>query len=126
MRHRKPPPHRGGFCLAAGLEHVVWQTWVLAFSFLTFVRMLPIWASLAGTGLPMAEKLALGWFGPRGLASMLFVLLIEEQFNLPGFDRILACVVLTVLLSIVLHGASAAPIARWFGRQAHLRSPPRC
>ncbi len=116
----------GAVLIPAGLEHAGWQTWVLAFSFLTFVRMLPIWASLAGTGLPTAEKLALGWFGPRGLASMLFVLLIEEQFNLPGFDRILACVVLTVLLSIVLHGASAAPIARWFGRRhAQLRSPPQ-
>jgi sodium/hydrogen antiporter len=107
----------GAVLLPAGLEHVNWHTWVLALSFLTFVRMLPIWASLAGTGLATSEKLALGWFGPRGLASILFVLLIDEQFNLPGFDAILAGVVLTVLLSIVFHGASAAPIANWFGRR---------
>lgn len=56
---------------------------------------------------------ATGTKGKR-LASILFALLIEERFNIPGFEEVLACVVMTVLLSMVLHGASAAPIASRF------------
>jgi NhaP-type Na+/H+ or K+/H+ antiporter len=79
--------------------------------------MLPIWISLLGTGLKPLERFSLAWFGPRGLASILFALLIEEQYAIPGFEEILACVVLTVLFSVFLHGASAAPLARLFGRR---------
>lgn len=108
----------GAVLMPVGLEHANWKTVVLAICFLSVVRMLPIWLSLLGTGLPNSHKLSLGWFGPRGLASILFALLISEQFNLPGFDEVLACVVLTVLLSIVLHGASATPIANRFGSKS--------
>ena len=107
----------GAVLMPVGLAHATWKTAALAICFLSFVRMLPIWISLWGTGLPQSHKLTLGWFGPRGLASILFALLIEDQFNLPGFDEVLACVVLTVLFSIVLHGASAEPISAWLGRQ---------
>jgi NhaP-type Na+/H+ or K+/H+ antiporter len=106
----------GAILLPMGLQHAGWGTALLALLFITVVRMLPIWISLAGTGLRPLEKLSLGWFGPRGLASILFVLLIDEQYAIPGFDEILACVVLTVLFSILLHGASAAPLASLFGR----------
>lgn len=69
--------------------------------------------------MPTAHKLAFDWFGPRGLASILFVLVIDEQFNLPGFEQLISVVVLTVLMSIVLHGASAQPIANWLGRRSN-------
>lgn len=111
----------GAILLPIGLSHISWQTILLALSFLTAVRMLPIWLSLIGTGMPTAHKLALGWFGPRGLASILFVLVIDEQFNLPGFEQLISVVVLTVLMSIVLHGASAQPIANWLGRRSNSR-----
>ncbi|MGB0134417.1 cation:proton antiporter [Dokdonella sp.] len=106
----------GAVLLPIGLQHATWKTVVLALLFITVVRMLPIWVSLIGTGLRPLEKLSLGWFGPRGLASILFVLLIDEQYTIPRFDEILACVVLTVLFSIFLHGASAVPLAGLFGR----------
>ncbi len=101
-----------------GIEHANWRTIVLAVLFLTLIRMLPIWLALIGSGLNTYEKLYLGWFGPRGLASILFALLILERFEIPRRDEILACVVLTIMLSIVLHGISANPLSARFGRAA--------
>lgn len=105
----------GAFLLPDGLAHAGSWTVVLAVLFLTLVRMAPIVLSLTGSGLSMREKLFLGWFGPRGLASILFMLLILDQFELPEEDTLLACVSLTVALSILLHGMSSAPLARRIG-----------
>jgi len=60
--------------------------------------------------------LFLGWFGPRGLASILFVLLILEESDVPHHEQLLAITVITVALSALLHGVSAAPLAQRFGR----------
>ena len=106
----------GAVLAPIGFEHANIKTVVLAILFLTVVRMLPIWLSLTGSGLSSYEKLFLGWFGPRGLASILFALLVLEEFNIPGGDEIAACVVLTVLLSIVAHGLTANPLSNVFGR----------
>ncbi len=107
----------GAVLVPKGLAHATWSTVLLAIAFLTFVRMVPVWLSLAGTGLEPREKLFLGWFGPRGLASILFALLIVDRYAVPGADEMLACVVLTVLLSIVLHGVTAGPLAARLARQ---------
>jgi NhaP-type Na+/H+ or K+/H+ antiporter len=101
----------GSVLAPIGLEHASWKTVTLALLFLTVVRMLPIWLSLAGLKLSSYEKIFLGWFGPRGLASILFALLVLEEFPIPGAQELTACVVLTVLISIVLHGVSAAPLS---------------
>lgn len=108
----------GAILAPVGLEHASWKTLVLAIAFLTLVRMLPIWLSLLGSGLSLYEKLFLGWFGPRGLASILFALLILERFEVPGGEEIKACVVLTVLLSIVLHGITATTLAQRFASKS--------
>ncbi|MXO81836.1 sodium:proton antiporter [Altererythrobacter aestiaquae] len=106
-----------GMVLApAGLDHASWKTVVLAIAFLTAVRIVPVVLSLTGTKLRWRDKLFLGWFGPRGLASILFALLVAEGFDIPGMDEVIACMVLTVLISIVLHGASAFPIVRAFSK----------
>lgn len=106
----------GAVLAPIGLEHANAKTIVLALSFLTVVRMTPIVLSLTGSGLKMKEKLFLGWFGPRGLASILFALLVLERFEIPGGDELAACVVLTVMISIVLHGVTATPLSDWLGR----------
>jgi len=80
--------------------------------------MLPILVSLMGTGLALREKLFLGWFGPRGIASILFTLIMIDEFDFPGEEELLACVSMTVFLSIVLHGISAAPLSKWIGQAA--------
>lgn len=108
----------GAFLLPDGLAHAGAATVVLALLFLTVVRVLPIFVSLAGSGLPTREKLFLGWFGPRGLASILFTLLMLDQFDLPNEAELLACVSLTVGLSILLHGLSSTPLATRIGRKA--------
>lgn len=104
----------GAVMVPLGIEHANWKTMTLAILYLSVVRMLPIWLSLTGTGLSNYDKIFLGWFGPRGLASILFALLILERFEIPARDEILSCIVLTVMLSIVLHGVSANPMAARF------------
>lgn len=106
----------GALMLADGLDHMSWSTVIVATLFLTVVRMVPIWVSLLGTGLALREKLFLGWFGPRGLASILFTLIMMDEFDFPGEEELLACVSLTVGLSVLLHGISAKPLARLIKR----------
>ncbi len=82
---------------------------------LTVLRMLPIQLSLIGTGIKPVTTTFLGWFGPRGLASILFVLLILEEAELANESTLFAVVIVTVTLSVVLHGMTAGPAARWYG-----------
>ena len=85
---------------------------------LTLIRMLPIAVSLLGSGVRAPSMLFLGWFGPRGLASILFVLLILEEAEIAHQSTLLSVTVLTVALSVVLHGVTAAPFARRYGKLA--------
>ena len=102
----------GAILLTDGLLHMTPKVFVLAILFLTVVRMVPIFLSLTGTGLTVRDKLFLGWFGPRGLASILFTLIIVDEFDLPGEAELLACVSMTVAMSVLLHGLSATPFAK--------------
>ena len=83
----------------------------------------PVAVSLVGTGLHAASVTFIGWFGPRGLASILFVLLIVEEHPLAAGPQLEAVVVLTVLLSTMAHGMTAFPLvqryARWLSRADH-------
>ena len=75
----------------------------------------------------MPTLLFLGWFGPRGLASILFALLILEESHLSQGSELLACVVMTVGLSILLHGVSANPLAKLYARhvaEAEMENAP--
>ncbi len=83
---------------------------VYALASLTLVRMLPVALALQGTGLSRSSVLFVGWFGPRGLASIVLGLVyLEQQVNLAGEDTIRLTIMLTVLLSILIHGLSALP-----------------
>ncbi len=105
----------GAVMLPQTLHHASGGTVLLALFFLTLVRMLPVALSVTGLGLSLPSKLFLGWFGPRGIASILFALLILEDYPVPGAEELLACVVITVALSILLHGVTAAPLAKAYG-----------
>jgi NhaP-type Na+/H+ or K+/H+ antiporter len=83
---------------------------------LTVIRMIPIMISLLGSGLRLPTQLFLGWFGPRGLASILFVLLILEESEVPHREDIFSITILTVALSILCHGVSAAPLAKLYAQ----------
>jgi len=84
---------------------------------LTVVRMLPVALSLLGTELDRPSVLFMGWFGPRGLASVVFALLAVEELGETSFVvPAIAAVSLTVLLSVVLHGISAGPFGSRYAR----------
>jgi NhaP-type Na+/H+ or K+/H+ antiporter len=77
---------------------------------LTIVRMLPVAIALAGSGLSRGTVLFIGWFGPRGLASIVLGLVyLESQASLSGEQNIRLAIMATVLMSIVAHGVSALP-----------------
>ena len=102
--------------LPIGLAHLSPTIFLYSVLSLTLIRMIPIALSLLGAGLGRPTYLFLGWFGPRGLASILFVLLILEKADLPHHEELLSITVVTVALSILLHGITAAPYARLYGR----------
>ena len=89
-----------------------------AFLSLTIVRMIPVGLSLLGAGLRPTSIAFLGWFGPRGLASILFALLIVEEDRLETGPFLVAVVAVTVLASTVLHGLTSYPLALWYGEHA--------
>jgi NhaP-type Na+/H+ or K+/H+ antiporter len=80
--------------------------------------MVPVGLALLGSGLRPPSVAFIGWFGPRGLASILFALLIVEEQRLDAGDFLGAVVVLTVLGSTLLHGLSAYPLAKRYGAYA--------
>lgn len=88
---------------------------VYALLSLTVLRMVPVGLSLLGTGVKPVTSAFLGWFGPRGLASVLFILLVVEQAEIAHRDEIFIVTITTVALSILLHGMSAGPAARRYG-----------
>jgi len=106
----------GAALLPEGIAHLNATNLLYAVLSLTVIRMIPIAISLIGSGVRLPTTLFLGWFGPRGLASILFVLLILEESEVPHREQLLSITVITVALSALLHGISAAPLARIFGR----------
>ena len=100
------------------------QMFLFAGLSLTLVRMIPVAIAMIGTGYKLPEISFMGWFGPRGLASLLFALLILEELNVMQAEFIQTAVATTVLASIVLHGITAAPISRAFGKWADKNSTP--
>lgn len=91
-----------------------WTSLLYGLLALTVLRMIPVYLALGGTGLGSGEKLFVGWFGPRGLASIVLGLVyLEAEAELPGEATLTAAVISTVLLSIFLHGLTAKPGKSW-------------
>lgn len=101
----------GAAVVGRSLGVLTWQVVLYAVLSLTLVRMLPVLLSLAGTGIRTDQKLFVGWFGPRGLASIVFALIVFHE-DLPGGDTLAMTAVATVVASIVLHGTSANPLVK--------------
>ncbi len=106
----------GAVMIGPAVEHWTPEVWLYVALSLTVARMLPVALSLIGLRLQPATFAFLGWFGPRGLASILFGLLIVERTGIALRHEIIAIVVATVLTSVFAHGISAYPAARVYGR----------
>lgn len=89
---------------------------------LTVIRMLPVFLCLAGSGISFEGKLFVGWFGPRGLASIVFAVVVLNS-GLPEGRTLAMTVVCTIVLSILLHGITANAWARAYGRRRRLANP---
>jgi NhaP-type Na+/H+ or K+/H+ antiporter len=112
----------GAVLLGPALGELDWRIAVYAALSLTVVRMLPVALAMLGTGMRRVTVGFLGWFGPRGLASIVFVLILLEETQLPERPLMLAVVTWTVALSVYAHGLTAYPganrYADWYAAHA--------
>ncbi len=108
----------GGVLVWPMLGQLNWLIALYGVLSLAVVRMLAVAFSLIGAGLQPDTFLFLGWFGPRGLASIVFGLLALERANIAGREEIFAIVIATVLLSVFAHGLTAAQGTNWYAARA--------
>jgi sodium/hydrogen antiporter len=117
----------GAVLLGPRLGDVTWEIVLYAIASLTVVRMLPVAVALLGTGARRQTVAFLGWFGPRGLASIVFAVIVVQEADLPGTSTILLTTYLTVGLSVLAHGITAAPLAdryaSWFSSHPRDAAP---
>jgi NhaP-type Na+/H+ or K+/H+ antiporter len=112
----------GAAAAATALTSLTWQTVLYAAASLTVIRMLPVAIALTGSQLGRPAALFIGWFGPRGLASVVFALLALEDLAPSTAQPAVAAIAATVLLSVLAHGLTASPLATRYG--ASLTPPP--
>jgi NhaP-type Na+/H+ or K+/H+ antiporter len=117
----------GAAIVGPALSGLTWAAAAYGVLSLTVVRMLPVAVSLVGTRARRPTVLFLGWFGPRGLASIVFIVLTVEGSDLPHANTVVAAVVFTIVLSVYAHGLTARPLtdryARWYAGHPRDRLP---
>ena len=99
----------GAVLLGPEFKHLSWHIFLYAVLSLTVVRMVPVAIALFGTHARPATVAFMGWFGPRGLASIVFAVIVEDA-HLPHSAEIATVTYLTVGLSVLVHGLSASPL----------------
>jgi sodium/hydrogen antiporter len=118
----------GAILLGPALGELSWDLALYAVLSLTIARMLPVAIAMIGTRARVPTLGFLGWFGPRGLASIVFAVIVIEEANLPHEHLIVLAIYLTVGLSVFAHGLSAVPLAnryaRWYEQHPRDKPPP--
>jgi NhaP-type Na+/H+ or K+/H+ antiporter len=108
----------GAVILGALLDEVTWQIVLYAALSLTVVRMLPVALAMLRTGARRPTLAFLGWFGPRGLASIVFAVILLDDTRLPHLHTLLLAITVTIAVSVYAHGLTARPLteryARWW------------
>jgi NhaP-type Na+/H+ or K+/H+ antiporter len=113
-----------GVLVVGLIESWSWEVVLYVLFSLTLVRMLPVAVCLNGTRLHAVSVLFAGWFGPRGLASIVLgLIVVAEAPLLAGREQIELVVALTVLVSVLLHGFTAAPLSTAYARRVETMSP---
>ena len=103
--------------IPAAISYWGWQEVLYALLSLTLVRMVPVAVALIGAKVDRSTILFVGWFGPRGIASVLYLLLAASAIGVNGHEHLMAVIVLTVTFSVFLHGVSAIPLCRLYAKQ---------
>ena len=107
-----------GIIAAQLLPGITWAVLLYAVLSLTLIRMLPVVVSLTRTGLRPDSFLFIGWFGPRGLASIVLLLItVNDAPGIPGLQTIAVVISTTVLISVFAHGITANPAITWYARK---------
>ena len=110
----------GAVLLGPALSELSWRVALYAVLSLTVVRMIPVAVAMLGSNARPPTVAFLGWFGPRGLASIVFAVIVVEESRLPHEHLIVLAIYITVGLSVLAHGLTAAPLAaryaRWYER----------
>jgi NhaP-type Na+/H+ or K+/H+ antiporter len=118
----------GAILLGPALGELSWEIALYAVLSLTVVRMLPVAIAMLGSRARAPTLGFVGWFGPRGLASIVFAVIVIEESNLPHEHLIVNAIYVTVGLSVLAHGLTAAPLAdryaRWYEQQPREKAPP--
>jgi NhaP-type Na+/H+ or K+/H+ antiporter len=116
----------GAILLGPALAELSWRLVLYAVLSLTLVRMLPVVIAMWGSGARRPTLGFIGWFGPRGLASIVFAVIVIEESQLPREHLIVLAIYLTVGLSVLAHGLTAAPLAHRYARwyEQHPRETP--
>ena len=117
----------GAVLLSPALAGLSWSIVLYAVASLTVVRMLPVAVAMLGTGARRQTVAFLGWFGPRGLASIVFAAIVVQDADLPNTSTIVMTTYVTVGLSVLAHGVTAAPLAAryatWFSSHPPTEAP---
>jgi NhaP-type Na+/H+ or K+/H+ antiporter len=117
----------GAILLGPALGELSWELTLYAILSLTLVRMVPVVVAMLGTRAQAPTLGFLGWFGPRGLASIVFAVIVVEESQLPHQHLITLAIYLTVGLSVFAHGISASPLASryasWYERHGPGQTP---
>lgn len=108
----------GSVVIASTVKFFTWEVVVYALLSLTIIRMVPVLLSLISSGISGKERLFISWFGPRGLASIVFAIIIFDV-GLPHKETIILTAVCTILLSIILHGFTANPFIKRLHAKQH-------
>ena len=111
----------GAVLVVPAVEGLTWQIVLYALLSLTVIRMVPVAVALVGARLDRATVVLVGWFGPRGLASVVFALLALEELGHGVAGHAVAVITITVVLSVLVHGATADPLATRYAKRAAAR-----
>jgi NhaP-type Na+/H+ or K+/H+ antiporter len=114
----------GSLLTLDGLFTDGWAAVAIVLVTLLVARTVAVWIALAGTGVDRAEKAFMAWFGPKGVATMTFSLLVLGQ-AIPDAERIFNIAALVVVCSVIVHGLSDTPGADWIARRAEARERER-
>jgi sodium/hydrogen antiporter len=118
----------GAVILGPVLDDLGWEVIAYAVLSLTIVRMLPVALSLLGTGARPPTLAFVGWFGPRGLATIVFAVILIDESSLPHERTMLLAVVATIGISVFAHGLSSRPLTdryvHWYASHPREQPPP--